>query len=313
MNAILRTLGVFTILTVLMMIVGMIIDLVVGFHYTFLVLMCGISVLMSVIMVWFSKPMALASNKAHIITPEEDPRLYRIVQKVADKAGMPMPEVGISEFPMPNAFATGRSPSNAAVVATRGLLNYLNDDELEGVIGHEMSHIRNRDILVMSATSAVVSILTYASRIFLFSTMSDRDNRDNGGLIILLMIVSYILVPIAGLMLQFAVSRSREYLADETGARITGKPLALASALRKLESGCQNPRNEYNDTAHANMWISEPVAKKHLFASLFSTHPSTANRIARLEKIAKMMDDGKIDTYTPEEKYGNHSGLTINE
>ena len=195
-------------------------------------------------------------------------------------------------------------------MATRGILNILNDDELEGVFGHEMSHVKNRDILVMSATSAVISVLTYASHYFLFSSIGDRD-RDNGALIIVLAVISYILVPIAGMLLQLAISRSREYLADETGARITKKPLSLASALRKLESGCKSPNNDYSDTAHANMWISEPIARKRMFANLFSTHPATADRIARLEKIAEGMKQGTVPEYTPDEAYGNHTGLSI--
>ena len=310
MHPIIRTAEVFLLLTVIMLAIGAVIDLLCGFSYVFMIIMCVISVVSSVLMVWFSKSMALRSSKSHIITREEDPRLYGIVEKVAAEAGLPMPEVGISELPMPNAFATGRSPKNAAVVATRGLLNLLNDDELEGVFGHEMSHVKNRDILVMSATSTVVTILTYASQMFLFSEMT-RDDRDNGaGLVIALL--SYILVPFAGLLLQMGVSRSREYLADESGARITGKPLALASALRKLESGCQNPRNDYQDNAHANMWISNPISKTgRMFANLFSTHPSTDKRIARLEKIAEMMDSGECPPYQPGEHYGNHTKLSF--
>lgn len=220
-----------------------------------------------------------------------------------------MPEVGVSDYEMPNAFATGRNPKNAAVVATRGLLSLLNDDELEGVIGHEMSHVKNRDILVMSATSAVVSVLTYASRFILFSSIGSRDK--NSGPLIIVGLIMCIFVPIAGLLLQMAVSRSREYLADETGARITKKPLALANALRKLSNGCASARNDYSDTSHANMWISDPVRKKKAFGNLFATHPPVEARIERLEKIAKEMDAGNIPEYTPEEKYGNHSGLSI--
>ena len=258
---------------------------------------------------WYSKPMALKANQAHIITRSEEPRLYATVEKVAAKAGLPMPEVGISECPMPNAFATGRNPKNAAVVATRGLLALLNDDELEGVIGHEMSHVKNRDIMVMSSVSAVVMVLTFASRVLILSSMGSRDK--NNGIILIVGLLLYIFVPIGGMLLQMAVSRNREYLADETGARITRKPLALASALRKLAGGCANPRNDYSDNAHANMWISDPIRKKKVFGNLFSTHPSTENRIARLEKLAQMMDAGSIPEYAPEEKYGNVSGLSF--
>ena len=313
MGAVIRTASVFIILTLIMAAVGAVVDFLCGFNLVFFVILSSVAVIMSFVTMWWSKPLALRANKARIITREENPRLYGIVEKVASEAGLPMPEVGISSYDMPNAFATGRNPRNAAVVATSGLLRLLNDDELEGVIGHEMSHVKNRDILVMSATSAVVSVLTYASRFFLFGALSsDNRNREGGGAIVIIAILSYILVPLAGLLLQMAVSRSREYLADETGARITKKPLALANALRKLESGCQNPRNDYTDSAHANMWISEPVAKKRrIFANLFSTHPSTENRIARLEKIAEGMKVGNVPEYTPEESYGNHTGLSF--
>ena len=312
MGAIIRTAAVFLALTLIMMAVGAIVDLVVGFTYVFMLIMMGVSVILSVVMVWYSKPMALKANKAHVITRDEDPRLYGIVEKVANAAGLPMPEVGISEYSMPNAFATGRSPSNAAVVATRGILQVLSDDELEGVIGHEMAHVKNRDILVMSSVSTVVSILTFASRFAFFSTAFDSRNRDGGIVILVLAVVSYLLVPFAGLLLQMAVSRSREYLADETGARITKKPLALASALMKLESGCHNPRNACDDTSHASMWISEPVPKKKkVMSNLFSTHPATELRVERLEKIAAKMRSGEVPEYSPDEKYGNHTGLSI--
>jgi heat shock protein HtpX len=313
MGAIIRTATVFIVLGLIMGLIGALLDLVFGFQYIFLVLMLIVLVLISVFTVWNSKSLALRANKAHIITREEEPRLYATVEKVAAKAGMPMPEVGISEYSMPNAFATGRSPSNAAVVATRGILNILDDDELEGVISHEMSHVKNRDILVMSVTSTVVSALTLVSRFAFFSTAFGNSRDRNGGLLIIaLMIVAYILAPLAGVILQMAVSRSREYLADETGARITGKPLALASALYKLENGCQMPRNAIDDTAHASMWISEPaVKKKSIFQSLFSTHPDTSKRIERLEAIARKMKSGEVPEYTPDEKYGNHTGLSI--
>lgn len=311
MGAIIRTAGVFITLTLIMAGVGALVDMVVGYNYVFMLLMIAITVLLSVFTVWNSKPLALRANKAHIITRDEEPRLYAIVEKVAMEAGLPMPEVGISDYSMPNAFATGRSPRNAAVVATRGLLNILDDNELEGVIGHEMSHVKNRDILVMSSVSAVVSILTIASRFAVFSQMFNGRSRDNGVLIVL-MVIAYILVPFAGILLQMGISRSREYLADETGARITKKPLALASALHKLELGCSLPHNACDDTAHANMWISEPKPKKkRIMSNLFSTHPATELRIERLQKLAVKMKSGEVPVYSPDEKYGNHSGLSI--
>lgn len=299
----LRTASIFVILTLFMVAIGYVIGWFFGYGYLGFGIMLVISILMSFFSYFFSKQSALAANRVHLVTREEEPKLYSIVEKVANEAGLPMPEVGISEVSMPNAFATGRNPKNAAVVATRGILRILSDDELEGVIGHEMSHVKNRDILVMSVASCMVSVLTYAARMFFYGTMfgaGDRD-RDNNAVMLVIAVLCAILAPIAGLILQLAVSRNREYLADETGARITGKPLDLANALRKLESGCMNnPNNHYNDTAHANMWISNPC-REGFMVRMFSTHPSTDERIRRLEILADAMSKGSVPAYTPDE------------
>ncbi len=294
----LRTLGAFLVLTLFMMGLGYVIGFFFGYGYVGLTVMLIVSVLLSLYSFWFSKPNALRANRVHLVDEYEEPRLYNTVKKVADKAGLPMPEVGVSEFAMPNAFATGRNPENSAVVATRGILNLLSDDELEAVIGHEMSHIKNRDILVMSAASTIVSVLTYASRVIFYSALFDR--RENSGPMLIIGLVSMIFVPIAGLVMQMAVSRSREYLADETGARITGKPLQLASALMRLESGCASPNNNYSDAAHADMWISNPL-RGGTFSSIFSTHPSTEERIRRLRILAEKMDAKEVPDYEPSE------------
>lgn len=298
-----RTLSIFVVLTLFLMALGYIIGWFFNYGLFGLTLMLVVSVLISFYSYWFSKSSALRANRVHLVTEAEEPRLYNTVKRVAEKAGLPMPEVGVSEYPMPNAFATGRNPKNAAVVATRGLLQLLNDDELEGVIGHEMSHVKNRDILVMSVASTVVSVLTYASRMVYYSMLfGGGDSRDeNNALKLVIGVVCAIFVPIAALLLQLAVSRNREYLADETGARITGKPLALANALRRLEEGCGRPNNNYSDTAHADMWICNPIRKESFFRTLFSTHPSTSERIRRLEALAEKMKDGEVPTYVPDE------------
>lgn len=297
-----RTLGIFTLLSLILIGIGYVVGYFVHNMYIGMAIMAAVSVLICFYSYWFCKKSALRANRVHLITESEDPRLYNIVKSVAQKAGLPMPEVGISEFDMPNAFATGRNPKDAAVVATRGLLNLLNDEELEGVIGHEMSHVKNRDILVMSVASTLVSVLTYASRMVFYSMLfGGGDRRDeNNGAMLAIGLVCCIFVPIAALLLQLAVSRSREYLADETGARITGKPLQLANALMRLEGGCARPNNNYSDTAHANMWISNPV-RKGAFKSLFSTHPATEERIRRLRVLSEKMGDGQVPAYVPEE------------
>ena len=186
---------------------------------------------------------------------------------------------------MPNAFATGRSPKDAAVVATQPLLNMLTDDELEGVLAHEISHVRNRDILVMSVASTMASIIAYVTRIAVWSAMfSGGDNRNQN---ILVAVLADITLPVAAALIQLGVSRSREYLADESGARLTGKPMALASALTKIENGCSSPHNKYDNPSYENVWISNPSGKKRSskLASLFSTHPSTQDRIERLKAL----------------------------
>ena len=294
----LRTLSVFALMTLFMIGIGFLIGLIFGYGLLGLSVMLVISILLSFYSYWFSKSSALRANRVHIVNEYEEPRLYEIVKRVADRAGLPMPEVGVSEFSMPNAFATGRNPQNAAVVATRGILNLLTDDELEAVIGHEMAHVKNRDILVMTVASTVVAVLTFAARMVFWSSMFDR--RDNNGAMLLVGILCMIFVPIAAIIMQLAVSRNREYLADETGARITHKPRELASALMKLERGCSSPNNDYSDTAHANMWISEPC-RKGFARNLFSTHPSTQDRVEKLEKLAAAMDGGRVREYTPGE------------
>lgn len=295
----LRTLSVFFLMTLFMIGIGYVIGWFFGYGLVGLTLMLIISIGLSFYSYWFSKSNALRANRVRIVTEYEEPRLYGIVRKVADRAGLPMPEVGVSEYSMPNAFATGRDPQHAAVVATRGILMLLSDDELEAVIGHEMAHVKNRDILVMSVASTIVAILTYAARVVFWSTMF-TDRRDTNAATLAIGLLCMIFVPIAALIMQLAVSRNREYLADETGARITGKPLELASALMRLENGCDRPSNNYSDTAHADMWISNPV-RKGAFKSLFSTHPATEERVRRLQVLAKKMKVGEVPQYVPEE------------
>ena len=257
------------------------------FHNTWtgFFVMLGISLAITFVSFFFSKKMALAANKVHLVTREEEPRLYNTVEKLAKKAGLPMPEVGVSEVPMPNAFATGRSPSDAAVVATRPLLHMLNDEELEGVLAHELSHVKNRDILVMSFAAAMASMISFVTRMAVWSSVFSGDNRDGSGLLIA--ILADLTLPFAAMLVQLGISRNREYLADESGARLTGKPMALASALTALETGCSSSQNTYDNPSCANMWISDPYGKKKSisFAGLFRTHPSTEDRIARLKKL----------------------------
>jgi len=279
-----RTAVMFVAMTGLLVALGSIVGYIFKNVWTGFYIMLALSLVITFASFFFSKKMALAANKVHLVTREEEPRLYNTVERLANKAGLPMPEVGVSEVPMPNAFATGRGPKDAAVVATRPLLNLLSDEELEGVLAHELSHVKNRDILVMSVAAALASIISFAARMAMWSALFS-DNRNAAGLVLL--ILADITLPIAAMLIQLGVSRNREYLADETGARLTGKPMALASALISLERGCSSSQNTYDNPSCASMWISSPYGKKKssMTAALFRTHPTTEDRVARLKQL----------------------------
>jgi heat shock protein HtpX len=238
---------------------------------------------------WFSDKIALAMTGAKEVSEADAPLLHRSVAHVAELAGLPKPRVYIVNTPSPNAFATGRDPSHAAVAATTGILAILNQDELEGVIAHEMAHIRNRDTLTACIAAAIAGAIMYLARMGQFAMFfgggfGRRDSRD-GGLGGLEAILIVILAPIAAILIQLAISRSREYGADLNGARITGNPLALASALENLERGvAYRPMNNV-PAAAAPLFIVNPLSPGVL-AKLFSDHPPTAERVARLRKMA---------------------------
>ena len=280
-----RTAAMFAALTALLVVIGIVVGGLLNNWIIGLVVMLVISVGINVFSYFFSKKFALMANKVHLVAREQEPRLYRIVENLAMQAGLPMPEVGVSDMPMPNAFATGRNPKNAAVVATRQILNLLNDDELEGVMAHELSHVKNRDILVMSVASTMASVVAYVTRMAVWAALLNNDENNGGNLIIA--IIADITLPIAAMLIQLGVSRNREYLADESGARLTGRPMALASALTKLESGCSAKTNTYDNPSTANMWISNPFGQRRTrgLVNLFRTHPSTPDRIERLKKL----------------------------
>lgn len=280
-----RTAAMFAALTALLVVIGIVVGGLLNNWIIGLVVMLVISVGINLFSYFFSKKFALMANKVHLVTREQEPRLYRIVENLAMQAGLPMPEVGVSDMPMPNAFATGRNPKNAAVVATRQILNLLNDDELEGVMAHELSHVKNRDILVMSVASTMASVVAYVTRMAVWAALLNNDENNGGNLIIA--IIADITLPIAAMLIQLGVSRNREYLADESGARLTGRPMALASALTKLESGCSAKTNTYDNPSTANMWISNPFGQRRTrgLVNLFRTHPSTPDRIERLKKL----------------------------
>lgn len=274
----------FAMMTAILVVIGTVVGAIFKSWMLGLTIMLAVSVVFNIFSYFFSKKMALSANKVRIVTRDQEPRLYAIVENLVEKAGLPMPEVGVSDLPMPNAFATGRNPKNAAVVATRQLMNMLNDDELEGVMAHELSHVKNRDILVMSVASTMASLVAYVTRIAVWSALFS-DDRNGASLAIALL--ADITLPIAAMLIQLGVSRNREYLADESGGRLTGKPLALANALVKIEGGCTASTNKYDNPSYENVWISSPFGKKATrgLTNLFRTHPSTPERIERLRAL----------------------------
>ena len=248
---------------------------------------------MNFVSYWFSDKIVIKMYGGQEITAQDDPELYGLVQDLAQRAGLPMPKVYVLPQDTPNAFATGRNAEHAAVAVTDGIRRILDKRELAGVLAHELTHVKNRDILVSTIAATLAGAISYIAQMaqwaMIFGGNRDRDEEGGGGIFGL--IVMMIVAPIAAMLIQMAVSRSREYGADEGGAKITGDPLALASALKKLHMGAQNiPLEANNATANAtaHMFIVNPLTG-HGLASLFSTHPPMEERIARLEAMAGKM------------------------
>jgi heat shock protein HtpX len=240
------------------------------------------AVLMNGVAFFFSDKIAILSARAKPVTEDQYPELYRIVRGLAGRAGMPMPRLYVSPSPQPNAFATGRSPKHAAVAVTQGILPILTSRELEGVLAHELSHVKNRDILISSVAATLGAIIMFLARLAWFIPLGGGD-RDRNPLAELALLI---LGPIAALLIQMAVTRSREYGADSSGAALTADPLALASALRKIEAYSRGTPPATTNPSTAHLFISNPFKGGAGMAKLFSTHPPTAERVARLEAMA---------------------------
>jgi heat shock protein HtpX len=227
---------------------------------------------------FYSDKLALSMYQAQPATREQLPRVYSVVEQMTQRIGLPMPKIYVIPSDSPNAFATGRNPQHASVAVTQGILNLLNDDELAGVLAHELGHVRNRDILTSSIAATLAGAITILARFGMFFGGGDGRDRDRGGMGALFMLI---LAPIAATLIQLAVSRAREYEADATGAHMTGNPYALASALQKLDTYSRRlPLGASPSTAH--LFIVAPLISGASFANLFSTHPPIAKRIERL-------------------------------
>ena len=243
---------------------------------------------MSFFSYWNSDKMVLSSYRAQEVTEINNPRLYRMVQNLAKNAGLPMPKVYIVPEQQPNAFATGRDPQHAAVACTQGLLEIMNDEELSGVLGHELGHVKHRDILISTIAATFAGAISNIARFLPYYGAGTRRRRndDNGGTAALAMLLS-LLAPIGALIIQMSISRKREFMADRAGAEFSGNPLYLRNALVKLETYSQRIQMNNRNPAYSHMFIVNPLAGLSGLANLFRTHPSTEERISELEKMAR--------------------------
>jgi len=244
----------------------------------------GLAAVMNLVSFWFSDKIVLALYRAQPVSEAEAPWLYRVVGRLTQRAGIPMPRLYIIPNPSPNAFATGRNPDHAAVAVTDGILRVLTEEELEGVLAHELAHVQHRDVLISAMAATLAGALLILVRIFAYSSLffGGDGRRRGGGLEALALLI---VAPIAAALIQMAISRSREYAADARGAELTGNPLGLARALAKLRQASEViPMQADPNTAH--LFIVSPLSAGS-FLNLFSTHPPLEERIARLERLAR--------------------------
>ncbi len=277
-----------TLLTVVLILMGNFVGGFFGARNQFLVIAVLLALGMNLFAYFFSDKMALAQAGAEEVTPADHPQLHRLADRLAIEYGVPKPRVYVSPDPSPNAFATGRNPRHSAICVNAGLLSLLNEEELYGVLAHEFGHVYNRDILISSVVAVVAGAITLIANMAQWALIFGGGRRDDGesegagGVIVGLLMV--ILAPIAATLIQLAISRAREYQADATGARKSGRPDALASALRKLQRGVAAVPGDSVAPTFSHLYIVNPFSQKGL-VSLFSTHPPLEDRIARLEAM----------------------------
>lgn len=259
---------------------------------TGMMLMFTISMLMNFASYWYSDKIVLSMYGAREVSAAEAPDLFRMVIKLAKRANLPMPKVYIMDTDVPNAFATGRNPEHGVVAVTTGIMRTLNCEELEGVIAHELSHIKNRDTLISTVVATIAGVISMIANMAQWAAIfgagrSDED--DNGGIAgIIEMVFLIVIAPLTATLIQLGISRSREYLADETGGIMCSNPLALANALKKMEYYAQHRVMTQATPATSHMFIVNPLkGTGSKLASLFSTHPATADRVAKLEALAR--------------------------
>lgn len=292
MGARLRLFVLFAALTAVFVIVGAAIGSVfyndwLGSLVLFLLLAVGINA----VSYFMSDRMVLWSYRAQIIQETQAPELFRIVREVSQMDNLPMPKVAIVPTQTPNAFATGRNPNHAVVACTQGILNMLSPDELRGVLAHEISHVKNRDILVMSVAATIAGAISYLAQMAMLNSLFGGGRSRNGGEgTIIIAIVGMVLAPIAAMLVQLSISRSREYKADYSGAKLLGRPLDLASALEKLETANRRRPIQFGTPASSGLFIVNPFAASSL-TTLFRTHPPIQQRIKRLQDLARGVDD----------------------
>lgn len=273
----LKTIMLLSILTALLLFIGSL------FSTSGLIVAILLVLVMNLISYFYSDKIVLFMYRAKLANESDYPELYSIVREVVHLAKIPMPKVYILPSPQANAFATGRNPSHAAIACTDGILKILTRDELTGVIAHEISHISNRDTLIMTVAGTIAGIISYVSSMVRFGAIFGGYNNDRNNNLLELLVLA-ILAPLIAMILQLAISRSREYLADESAAKIIKNPLGLANALEKLENSAKHESLGFGNTATSSLFIVNPFTLKGIF-TLFSTHPATKDRINRLKDM----------------------------